>query len=67
MRGVMSDRPTLNDLTSAQILARAAEFVAKATAADTDAWCRAAYHRLAIRYAWMAAEREIEEGAAVRH
>ena len=65
--GSMSDRPSLNNLTSAQIFARAAEFAARATADDTDAWCRAAYHRLAIRYAWMAAEREIEEGSAVRH
>ena len=64
----MADRPSLNDLTSEQLFERAAEFVARARATDTDAWCRAAYHRLAIRYAFMAAEREIEEeGRATRH
>jgi hypothetical protein len=63
----MVERVSLNDLTSVQIFERAAEFAAKARATETDAWCRAAYHRLALRYAWMAAEREIEEGQTIRH
>ncbi len=63
----MMDRPRLSELTAAQIFERAAEFAAKARAADTQDFLRDSYHRLAIRYAVLVARREIEEGRATRH
>ena len=44
----------------------AAGFAARAMADDTDAYCRAAYLRLAVRYGVLAAQREIEEGRTTR-
>jgi hypothetical protein len=55
-------RRRLDEMTGAQIFKRATEFAAKARAADTHGFARDAYHRLAIRYAILSAEREIEEG-----
>ena len=65
-RDVTVDRRRLVDLNSADILERAAGFAARAMADDTDAYCRAAYLRLAVRYAVLAAQREIEEGRTTR-
>jgi|HubBroStandDraft_1064217.scaffolds.fasta_scaffold302593_1 hypothetical protein len=57
----MSDRPRLTEFSTVQIFDRAAGFAKVARAADTQDYLRDAYHRLAIRYAVLAAEREIEE------
>ena len=63
----MVERRRLSELTSAEIFQRAAGFAEKARAPDTHGDLRDAYHRLAVEYAALAARREMEEGAAVRH
>ena len=63
----MTERPRLSELTTAEIFERAAEFARVARAAKTQSFIRDAYHRLAIRYAVLAAEREIEERRATRN
>jgi hypothetical protein len=63
----MIDHPRLSELTAAEIFERAAGFAATARAADIQGYLRDSFHRLAIRYARLAAEREIEEGRATRH
>jgi hypothetical protein len=61
------ERRRLGALTVTEILARAAEFAAKANADDTRGFARDAYHRLAIRYAALATMRKAEEGRPARH
>jgi len=67
MLGTSTNQPPLSKLTIAELLSRSAEYAAKARADGTDAYYRAAYHRLARRYAILAAERELAEESAVRH
>jgi hypothetical protein len=63
----MTRRPTINELTSAQLFERAAEFSDKAKARDTHHLVRDAFSRLALRYAVLATERRAAESQAVRH
>jgi len=57
----MPDRSPVSAMNSTQILKRAAEFAAYATARDVRADARDSYHRLATRYSKLAAERLAQE------
>jgi hypothetical protein len=59
-RAVESDCTRLGELTSAQMFRRAVSFGAQARNTKSD-YLRASYHRLALGYARLAGEREIEE------
>ena len=64
----MQHRPGLNELTAAQdIRCVPPNLQPKAVVYHTRGFARDAYHRLAIRYAALAARREIEERPATRH
>jgi hypothetical protein len=66
MLGAVTGRPPLRKLTTAELIARSADYAAKAKTART-ASARGALDRLAARYAVLAAQREIEETQATRH
>ena len=63
---VFSRKPPLSTLTVAQLLGLAAEFRAMALTASTPE-ARHSLNVLAIRYARLAARRELEEGPVTRH
>ena len=62
----MPDRLPVSTLTVAQLIARSADYAARARTART-AHIRDALDRLAARYAVLAVQREIEERQPTRH
>ena len=66
MLGAVTGRPPLRKLTTAELIARSADYAAKAKTART-ANIRGALNRLAARYAVLAAQTEREERTPTRH
>jgi hypothetical protein len=66
MLGAVTGWPPLSNLTIAELIARSADYAAKAKTART-ANIREALDRLTVRYAVLAAQRELEERTPTRH
>ena len=66
MLGAVTGPPPLSNLTTAELIARSADYAAKAKTART-ANIREALDRLADRYAVLAGQRELEERTPTRH
>jgi hypothetical protein len=66
MLGAVTGRPPQSKPTAAELIARSADYAAKAKTART-ANIRGALDRLATRYAVLAAQRKLEQRTPTRH